>query len=141
VCDSIIIVIQGVHGVPQNPEEFSNFRHKSEKASRNQVHAPPKELSVANGTSYSPLPRKDMRMEGHNPESKSRLRRTGWTCKECSQWIPDRETYVSHMKRSHGRVRTQMKHFNWVTRYFCQKSLKIVSIWGKKKLRICLPAH
>ncbi|KAM6059511.1 zinc finger protein 592 isoform 2-T3 [Theristicus caerulescens] len=95
--------VKGVHGVPQNPEELSNFRQKSEKASRNQVHTPPKELLVANGTSHSPLLRKDMRVEGYNPESKSRLRRTGWTCKECSQWIPDRETYVSHMKRSHGR--------------------------------------
>uniref|UniRef100_A0A8B9P2Z6 Zinc finger protein 592 n=1 Tax=Apteryx owenii TaxID=8824 RepID=A0A8B9P2Z6_APTOW len=94
--------VKGVHGVPQNPEELSNFRQKSEKASRNQVQTSPKELSVANGTSHSPLPRKDMRVE-HNSESKSRLRRTGWTCKECSQWIPDRETYVSHMKRSHGR--------------------------------------
>ncbi|NXJ70679.1 ZN592 protein, partial [Rostratula benghalensis] len=95
--------VKGVHGVPQNPEELSNFRQKSEKASRNQVHTPPKELAVANGTSHSSLLRKDMRVEGHHPESKSRLRRTGWTCKECSQWIPDRETYVSHMKRNHGR--------------------------------------
>ncbi|XP_074405808.1 zinc finger protein 592 isoform X2 [Zonotrichia albicollis] len=95
--------VKGVHGVPRNPEELSNFRQKSEKASRNQVHTSPKELLVANGTSPSPLTRKDMRVEGHNPESKSRLRRTGWTCKECSQWIPDRETYVSHMKRNHGR--------------------------------------
>lgn len=116
--DSIIFIFQGVHGVPQNPEELLNFRQKSEKMSKNQVHNPPKELLVANGTSHSPLPRKDMRVEGHNLESKSRLRRTGWTCKECSQWMPDRETYVSHMKRSHGRVRTRTKHFSWVTRYF-----------------------
>ncbi|NXJ82007.1 ZN592 protein, partial [Trogon melanurus] len=95
--------VKGVHGIPQNPEELSNFRQKSEKASRNQVHAAPKELSVSNGTSHSSLSRKGMRVEGHNPESKSRLRRSGWTCKECSQWIPDRETFVSHMKRNHGR--------------------------------------
>ncbi|XP_051484257.1 zinc finger protein 592 isoform X1 [Apus apus] len=94
--------VKGVHGVPHNPEELSDFQQKSEKASRNKVHTPPKELSVANGTSHSPLQRKDTRMEGHNPEAKSRLR-TGWTCKECSQWIPDRETYVSHMKGNHGR--------------------------------------
>lgn len=112
MCFSTVTVIQGVHGVPHNPEELSNFRQKSEKASRNQVHTSPKELLVANGTSPSTLTRKDMRVEGHNPESKSRLRRTGWTCKECSQWIPDRETYVSHMKRNHGRVRTWMKYLS-----------------------------
>ncbi|NWH82278.1 ZN592 protein, partial [Piaya cayana] len=100
--------VKGVHGVPQNPEELLNFRPKSEKASRNQVYSLTKDLSVANGTSHSPLRRKEMRVEGHNPESKSRLRRTGWTCKECSQWMPDRETYVSHMKRNHGRP---MKRF------------------------------
>ncbi|XP_025899715.1 zinc finger protein 592 [Nothoprocta perdicaria] len=94
--------VKGVHGVPQNPEELINFRQKSEKASRNQVHTSPKDLSVANGTSHSSFTRKDMRLD-RNPESKSRLRRSGWTCKECSQWIPDRETYVSHMKRNHGR--------------------------------------
>ncbi|NXA33053.1 ZN592 protein, partial [Eudromia elegans] len=93
--------VKGVHGVPQNPEEAVTFRQKSEKASRNQIHTSPKDLSVANGTSHSSLMRKDVRVD-HNPESKSRLRRSGWTCKECSQWIPDRETYVSHMKRNHG---------------------------------------
>ncbi|XP_054243777.1 zinc finger protein 592 [Indicator indicator] len=100
--------VKAVHGVPQNPEELSSFRQRSEKASRNQVQSPPKELSVANRTSHSSLLRKDLSLEGHNSEAKSRLRRTGWTCKECSQWIPDRETYVSHMKRNHGRA---MKRF------------------------------
>ncbi|NXX98460.1 ZN592 protein, partial [Centropus bengalensis] len=100
--------VKGVHGVPQNPEEPLNFRAESEKASRNQVHSLPKELSVTNGTSHSPPRRNEMRLERHSPESESRLRRTGWTCKECSQWMPDRETYVSHVKRSHGRP---MKRF------------------------------
>ncbi|XP_056622468.1 zinc finger protein 592 [Triplophysa dalaica] len=27
----------------------------------------------------------------------------GWTCGECLLWLPDRETYVSHMKSTHGR--------------------------------------
>ncbi|NXG48018.1 ZN592 protein, partial [Psilopogon haemacephalus] len=100
--------VKAVHGVPQSPEELSSFRQRAEKASRNQVHTPPKELSAASRTSHSPLQRKDLRVEVHNSEAKSRLRRAGWTCRECSQWIPDRETYVSHMKRNHGRP---MKRF------------------------------
>ena len=37
-------------------------------------------------------------------EARPRLRNTGWTCQECQEWVPDRESYVSHMKKSHGRV-------------------------------------
>ncbi|XP_059570833.1 zinc finger protein 592 [Alligator mississippiensis] len=94
--------VKSVHGVPQNPEELSNLRQKSETTSSNQVRIPPKEQTIANGTSHASLPRKDTRRQ-HNPESKTKLRKTGWTCRECSQWIPDREAYVSHMKKSHGK--------------------------------------
>uniref|UniRef100_A0A8C0GCZ1 C2H2-type domain-containing protein n=1 Tax=Chelonoidis abingdonii TaxID=106734 RepID=A0A8C0GCZ1_CHEAB len=59
-------------------------------------------LSVANGTSHTTLPRKDTRVE-HNTESKPILKSVGWTCRECSQWNPDRENYVSHMKKIHGK--------------------------------------
>lgn len=31
------------------------------------------------------------------------MKNAGWTCGECLLWVPDRETYVSHMKSSHGR--------------------------------------
>ncbi|XP_062402706.1 zinc finger protein 592 isoform X1 [Sardina pilchardus] len=27
----------------------------------------------------------------------------GWTCGECLLWLPDRDTYVTHMKTSHGK--------------------------------------
>lgn len=33
------------------------------------------------------------------------IKNTGWTCGQCLLWVPDRETYISHMKGSHGRVR------------------------------------
>lgn len=45
------------------------------------------------------------RAEAHRrAEAKPRLRSTGWTCQECQEWVPDRESYVSHVKKSHGRV-------------------------------------
>ncbi|XP_060709592.1 zinc finger protein 592 isoform X1 [Hemiscyllium ocellatum] len=36
-------------------------------------------------------------------ETRPKVRRPGWTCAECLQWFPERELYVSHMKRSHGK--------------------------------------
>lgn len=31
------------------------------------------------------------------------MKNAGWTCGECLLWVPDRETFVNHMKTSHGR--------------------------------------
>ncbi|MGH0168393.1 UNVERIFIED_CONTAM: hypothetical protein FKN15_054651 [Acipenser sinensis] len=39
----------------------------------------------------------------HKSESKIKLKNAGWTCGECLHWLPDRETFVSHMKKCHGR--------------------------------------
>ncbi|XP_041034548.1 zinc finger protein 592 isoform X1 [Carcharodon carcharias] len=36
-------------------------------------------------------------------EMRPKVKRPGWTCAECLQWFPERELYVSHMKRSHGK--------------------------------------
>ncbi|KAM9125757.1 zinc finger protein 592 isoform 1-T2 [Pangshura tecta] len=94
--------VKAVHGVPPYPEDVSNLRPKPQTTSGSQVLTPPKELSVANGTSHTTLPRKDTRVE-HNSESKPILKSVGWTCRECSQWNPDRENYVSHMKKIHGK--------------------------------------
>ncbi|KAJ8344054.1 hypothetical protein SKAU_G00313830 [Synaphobranchus kaupii] len=44
--------------------------------------------------------------------SKLNLKNTGWTCGDCLHWLPDRETYVSHMKTNHGKS---------VKRYPCQQ--------------------
>lgn len=38
--------------------------------------------------------------KGSRPSKKT----TGWTCEECLQWLPDRESYVSHMKKTHGKA-------------------------------------
>ncbi|XP_044306446.1 zinc finger protein 592 isoform X3 [Varanus komodoensis] len=90
--------VKSVHGVPENPEDLTSTRQKAEAATSSSVPPTSKELSVINGTSQSSLSTKDM-----SPESKPRPKPCTWTCRECSQWIPDRETYVSHMKKSHGK--------------------------------------
>ncbi|XP_016109152.1 zinc finger protein 592-like [Sinocyclocheilus grahami] len=32
------------------------------------------------------------------------MKNAGWTCGECLLWVSDRETYVNHMKTSHGKL-------------------------------------
>lgn len=29
----------------------------------------------------------------------------GWTCGLCHSWFPERDEYVGHMKKEHGKVR------------------------------------
>ncbi|XP_060115946.1 zinc finger protein 592-like [Heteronotia binoei] len=90
--------VKSVHGVPENPEDPASFRQKSETAASSNALSTSKELSVVNGTPQAPLPAKDT-----SPESKPKAKPCSWTCRECAQWLPDRETYVSHMKKSHGK--------------------------------------
>lgn len=52
----------------------------------------------------------DTRKPADSPRKKSeqdggpRVKPSGWTCGECLQWFAERESYVSHMKNSHGKV-------------------------------------
>lgn len=43
------------------------------------------------------------------------MKNAGWTCGECLLWVPDRETYVNHMKTIHGKVRSFAVHVGfWI---------------------------
>lgn len=33
---------------------------------------------------------------------------SGWTCGVCHSWFPERDEYVSHMKKDHGKVRRKL---------------------------------
>lgn len=35
----------------------------------------------------------------------SKSKGSGWTCGVCHSWFPERDEYVSHMKKDHGKVR------------------------------------
>lgn len=35
----------------------------------------------------------------------SKPKGSGWTCGVCHSWFPERDEYVSHMKKDHGKVR------------------------------------
>nr|XP_033776167.1 zinc finger protein 592 isoform X2 [Geotrypetes seraphini] len=106
--------VKSVHGVPKIPEDPTTLRQKPEAASSNQASASsiptptaivtPVEPAVANGKSHTAsAATKNTSSEQKAQEIKSRPKAAGWTCAECTEWIPDRETYISHMKKSHGK--------------------------------------
>lgn len=104
---------QSTHGVPRNVEELSSLQSSADTSSSrpgSRVSTEPPATSVAARGSSLPSGRWG-RSEAHRrAEGKPRLRSTGWTCQECQEWVPDRESYVSHMKKSHGRVSAVSGH-------------------------------
>ncbi|XP_030173169.1 zinc finger protein 592 isoform X2 [Lynx canadensis] len=99
--------VKSTHGVPRNVDELSSLQSSSDTASSrpgSRVPTEPPAASVAARGSSLPSGRWG-RPEAHRrTEARPRLRNTGWTCQECQEWVPDRENYVSHMKKSHGRT-------------------------------------
>ncbi|CAK6442406.1 unnamed protein product [Pipistrellus nathusii] len=99
--------VKSKHGVPRNVEELSSLQSSADTSSSrpgSRVPTEPPATSVASRGSSLPSGRWG-RSEAHRrAEGKPRLRSTGWTCQECQEWVPDRESYVSHMKKSHGRT-------------------------------------
>nr|XP_019599027.1 PREDICTED: zinc finger protein 592 [Rhinolophus sinicus]XP_019599028.1 PREDICTED: zinc finger protein 592 [Rhinolophus sinicus] len=99
--------VKSTHGVPRNVDELSSLQSSVDTSSSrpgSRVPAEPPATSVAARGSSLPSGRWG-RSEAHRrAEAKPRLRSTGWTCQECQEWVPDRESYVSHMKKSHGRT-------------------------------------
>lgn len=99
--------VKSTHGVPRNVEELSSLQSSADTSSSrpgSRVSTEPPATSVASRGSSLPSGRWG-RSEAHRrAEGKPRLRSTGWTCQECQEWVPDRESYVSHMKKSHGRT-------------------------------------
>lgn len=99
--------VKSTHGVPRNVEELSSLQSSADTSSSrpgSRVSTEPPATSVAARGSSLPSSRWG-RSEAHRrAEGKPRLRSTGWTCQECQEWVPDRESYVSHMKKNHGRT-------------------------------------
>ncbi|KAM3609987.1 uncharacterized protein V6R79_023482 [Siganus canaliculatus] len=36
-------------------------------------------------------------------DSRPRVKPTGWTCGECLRWFPERDSYITHVKTTHGK--------------------------------------
>lgn len=112
-CDSASFHPQNTHGVPRNVDELSSLHSSADTASSRPGSRAPTEPPVtsvaARGSSLTAG--RWGRPEAHRrAEARPRMRSTGWTCQECQEWVPDRESYVSHMKKSHGRVSAAICH-------------------------------
>lgn len=60
--------------------------------------------SVQQQKSRSLVTHKDSPRKKADQDSRPRVKPTGWTCGDCLQWFPERESYVSHVKTNHGKV-------------------------------------
>ncbi|XP_076980412.1 zinc finger protein 592 [Tamandua tetradactyla] len=99
--------VKSTHGVPRNVDELSSLQSSADLPSSRPGSRVPTETPVTSvATRGSSLLSSHWgRPEAHRrAEARPRLRNTGWTCQECQEWVPDRESYVSHMKKSHGRT-------------------------------------
>ncbi|XP_029992727.1 zinc finger protein 592 [Sphaeramia orbicularis] len=73
-------------------------------------------------------------------DSRPRAKPTGWTCGDCLQWFPERDSYVSHVKTTHSKSvkRYPCRHceqsFNFTTSL--RRHVRNVHD-GKKKIYIC----
>ncbi|KAM5292495.1 zinc finger protein 592 [Ctenodactylus gundi] len=97
--------VKSTHGVPRNVDELSSLQSSgdlptSRPASRTPTESP---ASSARGSSVS-VGRWGRSEAQRRGEARPRFRSAGWTCLECQEWVPDRDSYVSHMKKSHGRM-------------------------------------
>ncbi|OCT87130.1 zinc finger protein 592 [Xenopus laevis] len=89
--------LKAVHGLPKAPEEPSGSMKKTDSAVKKS------EDKSAKPQAKSDLPPPAAKKESEASESQNKMKLAGWTCGECSEWILDRETYVFHMKKSHGK--------------------------------------
>lgn len=59
--------------------------------------------SVQQQKSHSPVKHTDSPRKKAEQDRRPGVKPTGWTCGECLQWFPERDSYVSHVKTSHGK--------------------------------------
>uniref|UniRef100_A0A3Q4AVV1 C2H2-type domain-containing protein n=1 Tax=Mola mola TaxID=94237 RepID=A0A3Q4AVV1_MOLML len=57
--------------------------------------------SVQQQKTHSPVKRGESPRKKAEQDSGPRVKPTGWTCGECLQWFPERDSYVSHVKMTH----------------------------------------
>lgn len=60
--------------------------------------------SVPQKKRHSPLKHSGSLRKMAEQESRPRVKPTGWTCGECLQWFPERDSYVSHVKTTHRKL-------------------------------------
>ncbi|XP_056138085.1 zinc finger protein 592 [Lampris incognitus] len=89
---------RSVHSGSVRTEAEKNGKPTDRAARHQDALSTVQQLKVHSPVKHTDVPRKEAEQGG-----KPRTKPMGWTCGECLKWFPDRETYVSHMKTSHGR--------------------------------------
>ncbi|XP_005159353.1 zinc finger protein 592 isoform X1 [Danio rerio] len=80
------------------------FRGEAEKSSKTTETSLPKNLQPSLTKAGNEACVKEMENStARKSSAEAGIKNTGWTCGVCLLWVPDRETYVSHMKTSHGK--------------------------------------
>ncbi|XP_071355279.1 zinc finger protein 592 [Trachinotus anak] len=59
--------------------------------------------SVQPQKTHSPVKNADRPRKKAEQDGRPRVKPAGWTCGECLQWFPERDSYVSHVKTKHGK--------------------------------------
>jgi len=92
--------LQGVH-VGNMTEETEKISTKTDNPDWSQD-----DHSVQEKKSHNPVKHTDSPRKKPEQDRKARVKPTGWTCGECLKWFPERESYVSHVKTNHRKVRS-----------------------------------
>lgn len=100
-CDfcHVFPVLQGVHAGSMTAEMVKSSKQTSNTDRHQDAH------SVQQQKSDSPVKHTDGPRKKAEQNNRPRVKPTGWTCGECLQWFPERDSYVSHVKTNHGKVR------------------------------------
>ncbi|XP_051898571.1 zinc finger protein 592 isoform X2 [Pristis pectinata] len=88
-----------VHNIAETAEKPPSSGSPSRGTSCGQTAEASAAPIAANGLNDGKKDEATMQKSDRRPK----VKKLGWTCGECLQWFPERELYVSHMKRSHGK--------------------------------------
>lgn len=94
-----VYILQSVHIGNMTAEAENGNVRKNGKEWRRNVH------SSQQKKSHSPAKQAELFKQKAEQDSRARAKPTGWTCGECLQWFPERDSYVSHVKTAHTKVR------------------------------------
>lgn len=92
-------LLQGVH-VGNTTAETERTSEQTDNPDCNQDANSVQQQKTQGPVKHTEAPRKEAERD-RSPRGKP----TGWTCGECLQWFPERDSYVAHVKTNHKKVR------------------------------------
>lgn len=110
-CQHLVFAFQNTHQ-PQKPkEDLAKKAAVLLTPKQEPVETPVSKISDDSSSSTeedeppsSPELRKTKRSRFQR-KTVNKSKGSGWTCSVCHSWFPERDEYVSHMKKDHGKVR------------------------------------